>query len=72
MDGGVEQPLAPTLGPLAVAGILWDVGDQAGIDNALPIVRGITATIEVEIGTPQVQPTLLDHLLQTFQALGKE
>jgi hypothetical protein len=72
MDGGVEQPLAPALGRLAVAGILWDVRDHAGIENALPIVRGIKATIEVEVGPPQVQPNLLGHLLQTFQALGKE
>jgi hypothetical protein len=72
MDGCVEQPLAPTLGRLAVAGILWDIGDQAGIENALPMVRGLKATIEVEIGAPQVHPTLLGHLLQTFQALGQE
>ena len=68
----LKKPLAPALGRLAVAGILWDIGDQAGIENALPIVRGIKATIEVEIGAPQVQPNLLGHLLQTFQALGKE
>jgi hypothetical protein len=28
MDGFVEQPLAPALGGFAVAGILFDVGDQ--------------------------------------------
>jgi hypothetical protein len=28
MDGGVEEPLAAALGALAVAGILFDVGDQ--------------------------------------------
>src|SRR5215467_10762213 len=32
MDDGVEEALAPTLGALAVTGILFDVGDQAGIE----------------------------------------
>ena len=41
MDGGVEQPLAPALGVLAVARVLFDVGDQASIKNTLPIVGGI-------------------------------
>src|SRR5712691_4287079 len=72
MDGFVEEPLASALGVLAVAGILWDVGDHAGIENALPIVRGIKAAIEVEVGSSQVQPDLLGHLLQGLQALGKE
>src|SRR5207249_5879522 len=30
MDGGVEEPLAPTLGALAVAGVLFDVADSIG------------------------------------------
>ena|SRR2546422_9695167 len=58
MDSGVEEPLAPALGALAVAGILGDVGDQAGIENALPIVRRIKAAIEIQIGTSEVQPDL--------------
>jgi hypothetical protein len=33
MDGGVEEPLAPALGALAVTGILGDVGDQARIED---------------------------------------
>src|SRR5712692_11620742 len=54
MDGFVEQAFASTLGSLSVARILFDVGDQARIENALPIVRGIKAAIEVEVGTSQV------------------
>jgi hypothetical protein len=42
------------------------------IENALAIVRGIKAAIEVEVGASQVQPDLLGHLLQGVQALGKE
>jgi hypothetical protein len=48
MDGGIEQPLAPTLGALAVTRILFDVRNQPRIENALPIAGGITAAIEVE------------------------
>src|SRR2546426_1287321 len=39
MDGFIEEPLPSALGRLAVARILFDVGDQARIENALPIVR---------------------------------
>jgi hypothetical protein len=35
-------------------------------------VRGITATIEVEVGVSEVQPDLLGHLFQGVQALGKQ
>jgi hypothetical protein len=62
MDGGVEEPLAPTLGTLAVTGILFDVGDQASIENALPIMRRIKATIEIERGPSEVQPDPLKQL----------
>jgi hypothetical protein len=72
MDGFVEQPLAPALGALAVARILLNVGDHAGIENALAMVSGVKAAIEVEGGASQVQPDLLGHRLQGFQALGKE
>jgi hypothetical protein len=51
MDGGVEQPLPPALGALAVAGILWNIGDQARIEDALPIVCRIKAAIQ--IGPPE-------------------
>ena len=72
MDSGVEESLAPAFGALAVAGILWDVGDQAGIENALPIVRRSKAAIEVEIGASEVQPDLFGHLLQGFQTLRQQ
>jgi xanthosine utilization system XapX-like protein len=68
MDGGVKEPLPPALGVLAVAGILGDVGEQAGIENALAIVRGVKATSAVEIRTSQSHPDLFGHLLQRFQA----
>jgi hypothetical protein len=72
MDGGVEEPLAPTFGALAVAGILWNAGDHAGIEDALPIMRGVKAAIEVEIGASEVHPDFFGHLLQGGQALWEQ
>ena len=72
MNGGVEQAFASALRGLAVAGILFDVGDQAGIENALPIMRRIKAAIEIEIGPSEGQPDLFGHLFQRFQALGEQ
>jgi hypothetical protein len=54
---------------LAITRILFDVRDHAGVENAFAIVRGIKATIEVEIGASEVQTHLFGHLLQRFQAL---
>ena len=72
MEGGVEEAFASALWGLAVARILLDIGHQAGIENALPIVRGIKAAIKGEVGISEVQPDLLGHLLQGLQALGQE
>ena len=52
--GGVKQPLPPALGVLAVAGILGEVGDQARVEYALTVVRGIEAAIEIEVGASQI------------------
>src|SRR5215831_8660891 len=70
MDGGVEEPLAPALGALAVAGVLFDVGDHPGMENALAIGSGIKATIEIDIRPSEVQTDLFCHLLQRLQPLG--
>jgi hypothetical protein len=51
MDGLVEEALASTLRVLTVPRILWDVGDQACIEDALPIACGIKAAIEVEVNS---------------------
>jgi hypothetical protein len=37
MNHDIEPPLAPALGRLAVAGILFDVGDQARIEDRFAI-----------------------------------
>src|SRR5215468_10729068 len=69
MDGGVEEAFAAALRRLAVARIVFDVGHQASIENALPIACGIKAPSEVERGAFEVQPHFFGHLFQRFQAL---
>jgi hypothetical protein len=51
MEGCIEEPFAPSLGAFAVAGILFDVRDHSSIENALAIVRGIKASVEIQIGS---------------------
>src|SRR5713101_6582623 len=63
MDHCIEEPLAPTLGALAVTRILLDVGNHTGIENALAIVGGIKAAIKIEIGTSEVTGLNLSHKL---------
>ena len=53
MNSVVAQPLAPTLGALAVAWIVFDVGDQARIEDALAIGGGIKARVEIEISASE-------------------
>ena len=72
MDGLIEQPFASALGSFAVARILFDVGNQAGIENALPIVRGIKTAIKVEVGSTEIYTDLFGHLFQRFQALREQ
>ena len=64
MDHCIEEAFASALGVLAITRILFDVRDQAGVENAFAIVRGIKAPIEVEIGASEVQPHLFGYLLQ--------
>src|SRR4029450_3930418 len=55
MDRFIEQTLSSPLPVLSIARILFDVGDHAGIENALAIVRGIKASVEIQIGSSKVQ-----------------
>jgi hypothetical protein len=69
MDGFVEEALASTLRVLTVPRILWDVGGQACIEDALPIACGIKTVIEVEVGSTEIDTHLFGHLFRRFQAL---
>src|SRR5215467_656029 len=67
MDGSVEEAFAATFGGLAIARMLFAVGHQARIEEALPIVGRITAASQVERGASEVSPHLFGHPLQRFQ-----
>src|SRR5437870_10400382 len=58
MDGFIEEPLASALGALAVARILFDVGDHPRIENARAIRSGVKAAVEIDISASEVQPDL--------------
>jgi Tn3 transposase DDE domain len=64
MDGGIEQTLSSSLRVLSIARILFDVGDHSGIENALAIVRGIKAGVEIQVGSCQCQTNRFGHPLQ--------
>src|SRR5918999_4698578 len=72
MDSGVEQPLPPAFGVLAVARILGDVRDHTGIEHALPIPCGIQATVEIDLSASEVPPDLFGSWLQGVQTLGQQ
>src|SRR5712691_4165788 len=69
MDGGVDQARAPALGRLAVARMLFDVGNQPRVEDRLAIRLGIKTTIEVEVGSVEIDTHLFGHLFQRFQGL---
>lgn len=58
MTSGIEEPFPPTRWALAVAEMLCDVRDHAGVEHALAIVGGINARVEIQRGAFQVQPDL--------------
>ena len=65
----LKRRLRPRLTVFRLRGFSLDVGDQARIEHALPIVGGIKTAIEVEVGASEVQPHLFGHLFQGVQAL---
>src|SRR2546421_363788 len=72
MDRFVEQPLAPTLGGLAITRVLFDIRNHARIEDHLPIAFGIKAAIEVEIRAFQDEARLFCDVLQRVQAIWKQ
>src|SRR4029450_4317550 len=72
MDRFIEQTLSSPLPVLSIARILFDVGDHAGIENALAIVRGIKASVEIQIGSSKVQTGRFGYPLSGLQTLGQQ
>ncbi len=69
MDGGIEQTLSSPLHVLSIARILFDVWDHASIEDTLTVVRGIKASVEIQLGSSEVQTDRFGHSLQGFQSL---
>jgi hypothetical protein len=67
MDRGVEEPLAAALGRLAVARILFDLGNQTGIELSLSRLNhgqpGVQAHPEIVQGTAELHHEITDALL---------
>ena len=67
MERGVEEPLAAALGRLAVARILFDVGNQTGIELSLSRLNhgqpGVQAHPEIVQGTAELHHEIADALL---------
>jgi hypothetical protein len=72
MDRLIEQPLAASLGALAIARVLWNVRDQSRVEDRLAIGLRIKAAIEVEIRTTKAQPCQFGDSLQSFQPIWKQ
>ncbi len=71
VDLGIKQTLAPTLGLLAIAGILRDVGDQLVAEADAASVAGIKGRIGVEVGPSKAQTQSL-HRFEGGLQMGLE
>jgi len=69
MEGGVDQPLAPALGALAVAGGLGAVGAPPRLEKALAIRSGGKAAVKRDLSASPVQPARFGQAFQGFQPL---
>lgn len=57
------------LGGLTGAGIPRNVGEQAGMEHALPMARGGKAAIEVEIRASEIHPALFGRRRRAYRDL---
>src|SRR5215510_10026865 len=64
MEGGVDQPLAPALGALAVAGGLGAVGAHPRLEKALAIRSGVKAAVKRDPSASPVQPARCGQAFQ--------
>src|SRR5208337_2597552 len=72
MNGGIEQPLPPTLRGLPIARVFLDVRYEARVEDRFAIVPGVESAIQVEVGTIKVQIRESGHALQRGQPLWQE
>src|SRR3954452_2263229 len=72
MDGGIEQPFAPTLRGLPIARIFLDVWNQPRVEDRFAVVPGIEPAIEIEIRTADFQIRQSGYALQGVQSVRKK
>src|SRR5271166_2850964 len=72
MNGGIEQPLPPTLRGLPIARVFLDVRYETRVEDRFAILRGVEPAIQVEVGTLKVQIRESGHALQAVQPLWQE
>jgi len=72
VDGGIEEPLPPSLRGFTIARVLVDRGDHTGVEHALAIVRGIDAGIKIQLGASEGSTHLFGHLLQSLQTFRQQ
>jgi hypothetical protein len=72
MDGGVDEPVAPPLGALAVARRLWAVRDHPRVENALPRRSGVKTAIELALSPSEGHPTSWATCFRAFKLLGNK
>jgi hypothetical protein len=63
VDGGLAYPFAPSLGAVAVAGLRLALGEHARLEHVLAMVRGINASVAMQLGSSKVHPDHLGHPL---------
>ena len=72
MNGGIEQPLPPTLRGLPIARVFLDVRYETRVEDRFAIVPGVEPAIQVEVGTLKVQIRESGHALQRVQPLWQK
>src|SRR5208283_1141042 len=72
MNGGIEQPLPPTLRGLPIAWVFLDVRYETRVEDRFAIVPGVEPAIQVEVGPLKVQIRESGHALQRVQPLWQE
>jgi hypothetical protein len=71
-DRCIEAAFASALGRLAMARMLCDVRAHAGIEDHLPLGRGIKPAIAFDRGASEIHADLFGHLLHGVQALRQQ
>jgi hypothetical protein len=72
MHRGIEPPLAPALGRLAITRILFDMRDHPRIEDRLAIRLRIAPAIHVEIRALKIQTCQLGYSLQGLHPFGSQ